>query len=72
MTELRLQRNLHQAELEKYQTTTKDVIRQFAASTDMADDAQLWEATRRFGELYEEMYVRWLDETIEVLEGWQA
>jgi PadR family transcriptional regulator AphA len=72
LTELRLQRNLHQAELEKYQTTTKDVIRQFAASTDMADDAQLWEATRRFGELYEEMYVRWLGQTIEVLEGWQA
>ncbi len=72
LTELRLQRNLHQAELEKYQTTTKDVIRQFAASTDMADDAQLWEATRHFGELYEEMYVRWLDETIEVVKGWEA
>ncbi len=72
LTELRLQRNLHQAEVEKYQTTTKDVIRQFSASTDMTADAQLWEATRRFGELYEEMYVRWLDETIEVLEGWGA
>ena len=71
LTELRLQRNLHQAELEKYKSTTKDVIRQFAASTDMADDAQLWETTRRFGELYEEMYVRWLDETIEVLERWE-
>ena len=72
LTQLRLQRNLHQAELEKYQTTTKDVIRQFAASTDMAADARLWEATRRFGELYEETYVSWLDETIVVLEGWQA
>ena len=72
LTELRLQRNLHQAELEKYQTKTKDVIRQFSASTDMAADARLWEATRCFGELYEEMYVRWLDETIEVLEGWGA
>ena len=72
LTELRLQRNLHQAELEKYQTTTQDVIRQFAASTDMADDAQLWEATRRFGELYEEMYVRWLDETIEDIKAREA
>jgi len=72
LTQLRLQRNLHQAELEKYQTTTKDVIRQFAASTDMDADARLWEATRRFGELYEEMLTRWLDETIEVLEGWEA
>ena len=69
LTELRLQRNLHQSDLEKYQTTTKDVIRQFGASTDMADDARLWEMTRRFGELYEEMFVRWLDETIEAIEG---
>ncbi|MEA3336625.1 MAG: PadR family transcriptional regulator [Chloroflexota bacterium] len=70
LTELRLQRNLHQAKLEKYQTTTKEVIRQFAASTDMADDARLWETTRRFGELFEEMYIRWLDETIEMVERW--
>ena len=68
LTELRLQQKLHQAELEKYQTVTKDVIRQFGTSTDMADDARLWETTRRYGELYEEMYVLWLDETIEVLE----
>ena len=72
LTELRLQRNLHQSQLEKYQTTTKDVIRQFAASTDMTDDARLWEATRRFGELYEEMFARWLEETIDFLEGWEA
>lgn len=70
LTQLRLQRNLHQADLEKYQTETKDVIRQFAASDDMALDGQLWEASRRFGELHEEMYIRWLDETIEVVEGW--
>ena len=69
LTELRLQMNLHQAELEKYQTITKEVIRQFTASTDMVDDARFWEATRRFGELYEEMYIRWLYETIDVLEG---
>ncbi len=65
LTELRLQRNLHQSQLKKYQTTTKDVIQQFASSLDMQEDARLWEATRRFGESYEEMYIRWLDETIE-------
>ncbi len=69
LTELRLQKNLHQAELEKYQTTTKDVIAQFSASLDMHDDAKLWEATRRFGELYAEMFIRWLDETIEKIES---
>ena len=72
LAELHVQRNLHQAELQKYQTTTKDVIRQFGASTDMADDARLWEATRRYGELYEEMYIHWLDETIAVVEKGKA
>ncbi|MCD4751732.1 MAG: PadR family transcriptional regulator [Anaerolineaceae bacterium] len=69
LTELRLQRDLHQTQFEKYQTATKDVIRQFGDSSDMADDARLWEATRHFGELHEEIYIRWLDETIEDLEN---
>ena len=33
-------------------------------------DAELWDATRRFGVLFEEMFVRWLDETIERVEKW--
>lgn len=72
LTQLRLQRNLHQADLETYQSTTKDVIQQFGSSTDMAKDAMLWEASRRFGELYEEMFIRWLDETIAVVEEWDS
>ena len=65
LTELHLQKRLHQEQLEKYQTDTKDVIAQFSASEDMQEDAKFWEATRRFGEMYEEMYIQWLDETIE-------
>ncbi len=72
LTELRLQRNLHQAVLDKYQGPTKDVISQFTASTDRVDDALFWEGARRFGELFEEMYIRWLDETIEMVEGQQV
>ncbi len=30
--------------------------------------ALLWEATRRFGKLHEEIYLRWLDETIAMVE----
>ncbi|MCP4139888.1 MAG: PadR family transcriptional regulator [Chloroflexi bacterium] len=69
LTELRLQQNLHQAELTRFQGVTKDVIQQFSSSEDMQKEAQFWEATRRFGELYAEMYIRWLDETIENLES---
>ena len=31
-------------------------------------EPQIWEATRRFGELYEKMYIRWLYETIAMVE----
>ena len=65
LTQLRLQKNLHQVELEKYKTTTKAVIRQFSESEDMQNEARFWEASRRFGEMYEEMFIKWIDETIE-------
>jgi hypothetical protein len=29
----------------------------------------LWEATRYFGEMYEELYIHWLEETIELFEA---
>jgi len=65
LTQLNLQKTLHQANLEMYRGVTKNVIEQFSASEDMQKDALFWEATRRFGELYEEMFLRWIDETIE-------
>ena len=68
LTMLRLQRSLHQAELEKYRTSTRQVIDQFAASPKLGGQAMYWEATRRFGEMYEEMYLAWLDETIKKIE----
>ena len=67
LAELHLQKKLHQAELSKYQTTTKNVIKQFSDSEDMQADIRLWEATRRFGELYEKMFIQWVDETIEII-----
>ena len=68
LTELRLQKNLHQAELSKYQTLTKDVIKKFSAGENMQADAHRWESVRRFGELYEEMFIQWVDEVIKNLE----
>ena len=70
LTQLRLQRDLHQRQQALYATETKAVIDHFASSMpELQRDALLWDATRRFGELFEEMYVRWLDETIERVEG---
>lgn len=70
LTQLRLQQDLHQRQQALYATETKAVIDQFAASMpELQRDALLWDATRRFGVLFEEMYVRWLDETIKRVEG---
>ena len=68
LTQLRLQKSLHEENLTKYQTQTKEVIAQFSASDDMMQNAKYWEATRRFGELYEEMFIQWVAETVEKLE----
>jgi PadR family transcriptional regulator AphA len=69
LTQLRLQRDLHQRQMEHYQDAGVQNIQQAAADhPELAKDALLWEATRRFGEMYEALYTRWLEETIELIE----
>jgi DNA-binding PadR family transcriptional regulator len=69
ITQLRLLRDLHQRKIQLYKTKTKNVIQGFVARRpDLKKDALLWEATRRFGEHYEEMCLNWFDETITLLE----
>lgn len=69
LTQLRLQRELHRSQLATYATETKAVIREAAQKAGMEDERLMWEVTRRFGELFEEMYIAWLDETIAEIEG---
>jgi len=69
LTQLRLLRNLHERQAELYKTETPDFIKEIMASQpELRQDAYLWEATRHFGELYEKMYIRWLYETIAMVE----
>lgn len=69
LTQLRLQRGLHIQKLAQYQQQTLADIEDNAAFIGASpQDALLWDATRRAGVLYEEMYIRWLDETIDRLE----
>ena len=69
LTQLRLLVNLHRRQVELYQSESPDVIKEITAlQPELERDAHLWEATRRFGELYEKMYIRWLDETIAMVE----
>jgi len=69
LTQLRLLYNLHERQTVLYKTETPDFIKEIMASQpELRHDAYLWEATRRFGELYEKMYIRWLYETIAMVE----
>jgi DNA-binding PadR family transcriptional regulator len=69
LTQLRLLRNLHQQKIRLYKGQTKNVIQQSVGKRPkLKKDALLWEATRRFGEHYEQMCLNWLDETITMVE----
>jgi PadR family transcriptional regulator, regulatory protein AphA len=69
LAQLYLQRSLHQKLVDQYQTETADIIAKTVEhAPQLRQDALLWEATRRFGELAEEVYLRWLDETIQMVE----
>lgn len=69
LTQLRVQRALHQRQLDLYRNDIPALIQQSAEEhPGLKRDAILWDATRRNGELMEEAYIRWLDETIERVE----
>lgn len=69
LTQLRLQRSLHQQQLKLFQ---HDIPQQIAQNVQQFPERQrdgvLWDVTRRQGELLEEAYIRWLDEAIQRIE----
>jgi len=68
ITELKIQKSLHEQRLDYYRTETRQVIEDGAQSTPNGEYHKVfWEATRTYGERYEAMVVQWLDETIEIL-----
>lgn len=69
LTQLRLQLDLHKRQKALYQEETpKEMMRFLSDQPELADHALLWEMTRRFGEMYEDTYARWLEETIQMIE----
>ena len=70
LTQLRLQRALHQQQLTLFRT---EIAAQIEAgrqrNPELNRDVLLWDASRRLGELGAETYIRWLDETIARIEA---
>jgi DNA-binding PadR family transcriptional regulator len=70
LAQLHLQRGLHQRLIDQFHAETADIIAQTVEKVpELRKDALLWDATRRFGEMTEETYLRWLDETIQMVEN---
>ena len=69
LTQLRIQRDLHQSLVDEYKTETTDIIaKTVEQAPHLKMDALLWEATRRAGEIIDQAIVHWLEETIEMVE----
>ena len=69
LTQLRLQITLHQQKLAEYRQQTPQAIQEMLHDQpQLIANALLWDSTRRFGEMYEMMYIAWLDETITRIE----
>ncbi|HRF96974.1 MAG TPA: hypothetical protein PLZ51_17320, partial [Aggregatilineales bacterium] len=70
LAELRLQRALHKKQLHLLANETKAMIEtNVQENPAIKRDALMWDITRRFGELAEEQYLHWLDETIQRIES---
>ncbi len=69
LTQLRIQMELHRQQLDKYEHYTHpqkiDLVHE---NPELIEDSLLWERTLRFGVMYEQMYVEWLQESIEKLD----
>jgi PadR family transcriptional regulator AphA len=65
LTQLQIQLGIHRKQLEHYQKESRqDIQRAVTEFPILERDARMWEATRRFGEMYEEIFVRWIEEMI--------
>lgn len=70
LTQLRLQRALHQQQLDVYRTQVKqDIQSSKETNPQLKRDALMWDCARRNGELLEAAYIAWLDETITRIEN---
>lgn len=63
LNELKLQRQLHQQRLDKYQQYAAERLGDASMQVD-ADSVHYWGLTLKYGRAYEEHLIRWLDETI--------
>ena len=70
LAQLRLQLELHQKQKQHYQQQTPQAMQSFIADQpELAPHMKMWELSRRYGVLYEEAYIQWLNEAIQLIDS---
>lgn len=63
--QLQIQLDMHKKQLDYYRHQVRESIDQAKEEfPELKKDAMMWEASRRFGEMYEEVYVKWIEELL--------
>lgn len=69
LAELVLQREMHQQKLKQYHAiASEEIDHNVSEYPQLAKDARFWHATLKLGIRYEEAYIDWLNETIQMVE----
>lgn len=68
LDELRFQRQLHQRQLDHYNSLSAEHLEALVTPENMAE-VPFWTATLTFGKQYEAMYLQWLDTVIAQIEA---
>jgi PadR family transcriptional regulator, regulatory protein AphA len=71
LDELTFQRQLHAQKLNDYRTETQ-THENFACEPGFERDEHFWQATLNLGMHYEEVYIAWLDETLQMVKDFSV
>jgi DNA-binding PadR family transcriptional regulator len=69
LTELRVQRRLHQEKLAAYQRLAESISCMGGGLDNLQRERFFWKATLDLGTRYEEMYLGWLNDTLKMIEN---
>lgn len=65
LTQLRLHLDLHRKQLARYRHDAAEALMDAVEQVpSVKNETFMWEMVRRYGELYEAMYIQWLEQTI--------
>ena len=69
LSQLQLQLDLHKQHREHFvNEMVREIVDEKSKSPKLSEDIEMWEATRQFGESYEDFYIEWLEHMISIVQ----